>query len=115
MKHTRRSIVLSVALAIVSAASPAADQRDLMKELGLRQGQRYASAKAALLKRGWTVDRAHAKAREPGQGPPYGFNEVVCGQGWDAICSARFVRRGREMMLMMKPKTDLLVDGASDD
>lgn len=87
----------------------------LLKTLGLNEGQSYASAKTHLIGTGWKVDSTYAAAREGGETPPYGFKEVICGNGWQAVCSARFLRKGQEIMLTLRPKKTLLVEGAWDD
>lgn len=87
----------------------------LLKTLGLKEGQSYSSAKTQLIGKGWKVDSTYAAARDAGETPPYGFKEVICGNGWQAVCSARFLRNGHEIMLTLRPKKSLLVEGAWDD
>lgn len=87
----------------------------LLKTLGLKEGQSYASAKTQLIHKGWKVDGAYAPTREEDETPPYGFKEVICGNGWQAVCSARFLRNDQAVMLTLQPRRVLLVDGAWDD
>jgi hypothetical protein len=82
----------------------------MLGEFHLRQGQDYSVVKAMLLKRGWDVDTQYGDGTNP-----YGFKEVVCGSGWDAVCSARFLLGSRRILLTLKPKKTLLVDGVWDD
>jgi hypothetical protein len=81
----------------------------------LKEGQSYTSAKTLLIDKGWEVDSTYASERDAGEMPPYGFTEVICGHGRQAVCSARFPRNGREIMLTLRPKKTLLVEGAWED
>ena len=109
---------LLMVLAVICFSSPLsahASEHSLLKELGLKSGELYASAKTKLLKAGWKVDMAHVDEMNLLKSPPYGFREVVCGNGWDASCSARFLREGQEIMLSLRPKKTLVIDEAWDD
>jgi len=83
----------------------------LLKNRGLKAGQSYDSAKAQLLKKGWKVDVDYAATSFKFK-PPYGFKEVVCGNGRDAMCSDRFILKEQEIMLTLRPEESLVVDGA---
>jgi len=105
-------LLLAIALLVASHLAIASEDSGLLKKLGLEKGQSYSTARATLVKRGWQIDYAHA---ENNQTSPYGFKEVVCGNGWQAVCSARFMRASQEIMLTLQPKKQLLVEGASND
>jgi hypothetical protein len=108
-------LILSALLGMQSSAEAQAHDRNLVKELGLKNGESYASAKAKLIKRGWIIDIAYVEEMKLLETPPYGFREVICGNGWDASCSARYRCEGQAIMLTMRPKKTLVVDGAWDD
>ncbi len=60
----------------------------------------YAQARDRLLKQGWTLDQTGVPKE-----PDYKlFPEVVCGRGFDAVCSARYQKNGIRIMLYV---TDL--------
>jgi hypothetical protein len=106
---------LALLMAIVSTWSFAADNNGLLKELRIKKGQEYSLAKANLIKQGWHIAPTSEDLGNADQAPPYGFKEVICGNGYDAVCSAHFVRKNQEIMLTLRPKKHLLVDGAWND
>ena len=110
MKHVLKillaSALASVACNLLAAETPAS----LLGEFHLKQGQDYSAAKAILLKHGWTVDMQYGNGTNP-----YGFSEVICGNGWDAVCSARFLLASRKVLITLKPKKTLVVEGIWDD
>ena len=80
----------------------------------LKKGQKYATAKKHLINNGWKIDLEYASSKaEPRT--LYGFKEVVCGISLQAVCSARFLREDREIMIMLQPKYNLIVESAWDD
>lgn len=107
--------ISTITLCFFSACLVQAAPIAFLKTLGLREGQSYASAKTQLIQKGWKVDAAYASTHEAGEAPPYGFKEVICGHGWQAVCSARFLRSDKAVMLTLHPRKVLLVSGASDD
>lgn len=112
--NTYRFIALAI-FTLISFASFAAGNRSLLKELHLKKGQQYSDAKARLLSAGWMADSSNVEESGPSPKTPYGFGEVACGNGWTAVCSARFLRGGREIVLTLQPRNKLLVDDAWDD
>jgi hypothetical protein len=113
--YTCRRLVALVIFVMISIASFAEDNRSLLKELHLKKGQQYSEAKAKLVSEGWKVDSSNVDESSPNPKTPYGFGEVVCGNGWMAVCSARLIRGDREIMLQLQPKKNLLIDEAWDD
>lgn len=101
-------IVALASMGGVAVASPS--PQSLLTEFHLKQGQEYSVVKVMLHKQGWANDTSYGDGTNP-----YGFNEVVCGAGWDAICSARFVRGTRTILATLKPKKTLLLDGVWND
>jgi hypothetical protein len=79
-------------------------------EFNFQQGQLYSVVKAVLLKRGWTPDTQYGNGTAP-----FGLNEVVCGNGWDAVCSARFFLGSRKIVVTLKPRRALQVDDILDE
>ena len=114
LKHIGLLMALTLSGALLLAEAQASD-RNLIKELGLKEGESYASAKAKLIKRGWKIDMAYVDEMNLLKSPPYGFREVICGNGWDASCSARYLREERSIMLTLRPKKTLVIDEAWDD
>jgi hypothetical protein len=102
-------------LGFVSLPLAKAVPTSLLQTLGLKEGQSYVSARAQLIGKRWKVDLTYAATRDAGKTPPYGFKEVICGNGWQAVCSARFLRNGQKIMLTLRPNKSLLVEGVWDD
>lgn len=115
--HSMRTTakISALILGILTLPLVQATPSSLLKTLGLQAGQSYGLAKTQLIAKGWKVDSTYAPAREAGEIAPYGFKEVVCGNGWHAVCSARFLRNDQEIMLTLRPKKILVVEGAWDD
>lgn len=87
--------------------------KTLTGALGLSRGQQYSVARTILLRHGWLVDVAFSDSSSSAQ---YGFKEVVCGNGFDAVCSARFIRKKQQIMVMLSPTQDgLLVQDVVND
>jgi hypothetical protein len=98
----------------VSNSSFAAANVNLLHELSLKKGQKYATAKKHLINNGWKIDLEYASSNAKPH-TPYGFKEVVCGTGLQAVCSVRFLRGDREIMVILQPKEYLIVESAWDD
>jgi hypothetical protein len=107
--------ILAVAVGFFSACLVEATPIALLKTMGLRAGQTYDSAKLQLTEHGWKVDATYASTHEAAEAPPFGFKEVICGNGWQAVCSARFLRDGKAVVLTLHPRKVLLVDAAWED
>jgi len=110
MRHFIKILGISALAAISNVAVAVQSPQSLITEFHLKQGQDYFVVKAILLKQGWTADTPYGDGTNP-----YGFGEVVCGSGRDAACSARFLRGARKVLVTLKPKKTLLVDGVWDD
>jgi hypothetical protein len=85
---------------------PAATQRvaapeTLAQRLGLRLHSRYASARARLLSTSWKPDLKHGEFSVHTEPPYRQYPEVVCGDGRDAVCSGRFLKSGRAVLLII--------------
>lgn len=112
MSHFYRFGLLVFAILAISANVVASSSGTIASRLGLKEGQRYSDAKAHLLKSGWEVDQNYST---PNPKSPYGFKEVICGEGLMAVCSARFLKSNQEIMLTLNSKNELLLDGVWDD
>lgn len=105
----RIAIPLSLSLLMSATCALAASQLDA---LGLKPGTAYPRARSELQKQGWRID-----AQEPEEASDFrDAPEVVCGHGRDAVCTARFLKAGRAIMLTLKPVDGrLLLEGAEAD
>lgn len=74
----------------------------------LEAGTPYPEVRRALLSSGWQpvpADRTYLHDKQP----PYGYEELVCGTGWQAVCAANFARSGAIVCLHLKPGTESAV------
>lgn len=101
--------MLSLALLASAACAQASSPLD---SLGLKPGAPYPRVRAELLKQGWTFD-----AQEPEEASDYReAPEVACGHGRDAVCTVRYLRDGRTIVLTLKPVGgQLQLQGAEAD
>ena len=111
MRTATKISALALSFFFISFAQAA--PTSLLKNLGLKEGQSYALARTQLIRKGWHVDANYALARD--EMPPYRLKEVICGNGSNAVCSARFLRKDQEITLTLRPKKILLLEGAWGD
>ena len=110
MNTARKTIPIALS-ALVFIVDTAAAMSPL-DSLGLKPGTDYARARAELLHQGWQLE-----AQEPEEASTYReAPEVACGHGRDAVCSVRFLKNGRAIMLTLRPEAGrLTLVGAEDD
>ncbi len=65
-------------------------------ELGLHLGDSYKSVQHTLTKHGWKLDRAWLNESATG---PLTDGELICGSGWDAVCSTAF-KSGKVVLVL---------------
>ncbi len=80
-----------------------------LKALGARWEMDYRTLRPALLKAGWG-----GIPREYSHPTVFGFPEVNCGLGWQAVCWSMFHKNGRGVFLQLHPTDDgrLILIGA---
>lgn len=122
MKH-RNQFLVALTAALLSASSvaeravrpiglgkPSAADHRRAKSLGLDLTKPYAAARKILAKTGWASD-LHEDS--PHSYPE--FPEIVCGNGMDAICSARFIKDGKAIQLTVDQNSKTLLVVHIDD
>lgn len=87
------------------AARPAPAPGALAQRVGVRLQSGYASARSKLLGTAWKADPSRSEDRVHKQLPYRQYTEVVCGEGYDAVCSGRFVKAGRAIVLKFDQRT----------
>jgi len=110
MKHLIKVVLLAALALVAHSRAVARTPSSLLGEFNLKQGQLYSAVKTVLLEHGWAPDTQYGNGAAP-----FGLNEVVCGDGWDAVCSARFFLGSRKILVILKPKRALMVDDIYDD
>jgi hypothetical protein len=87
-------------------------ERELARSYGVQLGAPFATVKRALMRQGWQVDRAWLREQsDPGDG-----RELICGSGYDAVCSTAFVRDGRHAFLTLSAtNTGMPLTGISEE
>jgi hypothetical protein len=91
-----------------AAAQQPASPDPLAQALGVQLPSGYASARARLLRTSWKPDSSRGAGGAPGRLAYPQYPEVVCGQGYDAVCSGRFEKAGEAILLSIDPKTSTL-------
>jgi hypothetical protein len=76
--------------------------------VGVQLQSGYASARAKLLGTAWKADSSRREFSVHKQLPYRRYPEVVCGEGYDAVCSGRFTKSGQAILLTIDPKTRTL-------
>ena len=90
--------------------------KEALRKYGIKLKMPYAEARARMLRNGWTPDFSEAELRYKGNYRPYKrFPEILCGEGFDAICSAPFTKdEGYHSIEVREIKGMLVVRGASE-
>ena len=69
---------------------------------GVRLGSPFSEARQVLARKGWHIDREWVR-RQPAT-PRDG--ELICGSGYDAVCTTAFVRHGRHAFVSLSANND---------
>jgi hypothetical protein len=87
-----------------------------LRKYGIKLKMPYAEARERMLRNGWKPDLAEAELRYQGNYRPYrDFPEILCGEGYDAICSAPFIKgKDYHTIEVREHKGKLVVRGASE-
>ena len=72
---------------------------------GVQVPSDYASARAKLLATSWKPDLSWGISGVSGRLAYAQYPEVVCGQGYDAVCGGRFEKADKAMLLTIDPRT----------
>jgi hypothetical protein len=110
---------LLLSACVGSAVQPRADATRPTPEavafaqgLGLQLPTTYERARSVLAGRSWQPDAALG----PSAAAFGGYPEIACGSGVDAVCSARFSKQGRTIVLVVNQHAaDLPVTDAFED
>lgn len=81
------------------AVPPAPAPGALARRVGIQLPSGYASARSKLLGAAWKADASRKEFSVQTQLPDGPYPEVVCGAGYDAACSGRFVKSGHAILL----------------
>jgi hypothetical protein len=77
---------------------------------GVRLRMPYGETRQRMIKHGWTPDPTEANARHTPSRLPYPeFPEVLCGEGYDAICSGWFSKGSESRLLDVREVNKALV------
>jgi hypothetical protein len=75
-----------------------ADERKKASVHGLRLGTPYARVKQHLVENGWSIDRQRMDENLAAEPTKEG---LVCGSGWDAVCSTAFRKNHKTISLVL--------------
>ena len=90
------------------AGESAAASESLPKAVGVQLQSSYATARSQMLRSAWTADSTWGKSGVHKRLAFQQYPEVLCGEGYDAVCSGRFEKNGRVILLTIGPKTKKL-------
>jgi hypothetical protein len=76
------------------------------KQLGVQLGAPYARVASGLRERGWQVVDPDLEAGDPNSAGTPERPGLVCGAGYDAICSATWKRESQCLSLSVNPRTE---------
>ena len=76
------------------------------EQLGVQLGAPYARVAAGLRERGWQVVAPDIEAADPHVAGTPERPGLVCGEGYDAICSASWTRGSQCLWLSVNPRTE---------
>jgi hypothetical protein len=89
------------------------EQIAIARQFGVELGQPFAKAARILHRAGWKLDRSLLSENLSGNAVlavTSGLERdgLLCGEGYDATCTARFVRNGAFLVLVVNPRVDSL-------
>jgi hypothetical protein len=90
------------------AGESAATSASLTKSVGVQLQSSYATARSKLLRSAWTADSTWGESGVHKQLAFQQYPEVLCGEGYHAVCTGRFEKNGRAILLTIDPKTKKL-------
>lgn len=87
-----------------------------LRKYGIKLKMPYAEARKRMLRNGWKPNFAEAEFGYQSNYRPYKhFPEILCGEGYDAICSAPFIKGEHSHSIEVRElKGQLVVRGASE-
>jgi hypothetical protein len=80
----------------------------LARHVGVQLQSGYASARSKLLAASWKAESGWGKSGVHKQLAYRQYPEVLCGEGYDAICTGRFEKSGQAILLTIDPRTSTL-------
>ena len=95
----RRLAVAACAFLLLQSTNTPAKERLPV----FRAGESYSAVRKALYAAGWRavpVDRSTLVRKAK----PYGYDEMVCGEGHQAVCSANFAKAGQVICVLLTPR-----------
>ena len=83
----------------IGAGTPSLADKQLAKEIGIRLSKSYSATRLQLIKLSWqpATNPDLVSNKKPVSFPNY--PEILCGEGMDAICTARFNKNGNAVIL----------------
>jgi hypothetical protein len=90
------------------AGESAAASASLTKAVGLQLQSSYAAARSRLLRSAWTADSTWGESGVHKRLAFQQYPEVLCGEGYQAVCTAKFEKNGTAILLTIDPKTKKL-------
>jgi hypothetical protein len=80
----------------------------LVQRLGIQLPSDYPSARARLLRGAWKPDAAWGRSGASGRLAHAAYPEILCGEGYDAVCTGRFEKGDEAVLLVLDRGTRTL-------
>jgi hypothetical protein len=91
-----------------AAAERTAATVTLARSVGVQLQSGYATARAKLLGSSWNADSARGNSGVRKQLAYRQYPEILCGEGYDAVCTGRFVKSDQAVLLTIDQRTSTL-------
>ena len=92
----------------IGVGQPTQADRDRAKRIGIVLSRPYSVTKVALIKAGWKIDLEFGFDEQVQPAYPK-HPEITCGNGMDAICSARYKKNDQSIMLTLDTENPSLL------
>ena len=110
MKHFASALLLSgfMSASMSAAGESAPSSSSFAKAVGVQLQSGYATARSRLLRAAWVPDSTRGVSGVHQQIAFQQYPEVLCGEGYNAVCTGRFEKKGTAILVTINPKTKKL-------
>jgi hypothetical protein len=108
MKIASVVLVLCLCASATGIAEAAGAARTPAKAAGVQLRSAYATARGKLIGSGWRTDAAWGTSGVHAMRAYPKYPEVLCGEGYDAVCTGRFEKDGIAILVSIDPKSSAL-------
>jgi len=108
--------IVALVLCFTGATTLAANPKFSDRSAGVQKYERYASARLKMNRQGWQIDKEWGISGIHKQLAFPRYPEVLCGEGYQAVCTARFTKGDSAVLLTINQfKKSLPVERIDND